>query len=153
MKKILALLLVFCLLLLSCAPVLTSCTLPTLEKVSSDDEEEEYTRKRKTTETTETNTDHAHKWGKWTTVEEPYCGNSGLKRRVCKCGASEEEAIPAIGQHSYGEWTILSESTCSTKGKQSRICTKCQFEDLQSLPYADHLCTEVIIPATLNRGA
>ena len=156
MKKILSFLLSICLLLLSCAPMLTSCALEELEKRPST-EEEDSTRRRKTTKETEATTaditKHEHQWGKWETVQEPYCGNDGLKRRVCKCGADDEVVIAATAQHSYGEWTVISKATCSLKGRQTRVCSKCQFKEEQTIPYTEHLYTEVVIPATLYREA
>ena len=43
---------------------------------------------------------HKHSFGKWNVVTKASCESAGTKERMCKCGETESEIIPAIG-HSY----------------------------------------------------
>ncbi|MDE5666632.1 MAG: hypothetical protein K2I29_00125, partial [Clostridia bacterium] len=70
---------------------------------------------------------HEHKFGEWKTVNYN-CIDDGLQTRVCACGVTEKQTLPAIGDHTYGEWQTIN-FNCITGGTQRRACVCGDYEE------------------------
>ena len=65
-----------------------------------------------------------HSYGEWKTIKAASCTQEGSKERVCACGDTITEAIPANG-HSWGPEVVVTEATCVSLGKKTKTCTVC----------------------------
>ena len=73
---------------------------------------------------------HVHSFGSWSVYSEPTCEDPGLERRVCSCGAYEEQEYAEALGHSYGEWHETKPATYYEDGQERRDCSRCDaFEE------------------------
>ena len=83
------------------------------------------------------------------------CTEKGSALMACKkCGATEEQDVPALG-HSYGEdWTIDKEATCAAQGEKSHRCTRCgKRTDVTAIPRVEHtVAYEGVIEPTCTKA-
>ena len=86
--------------------------------------------------------EHQHAFGDWITLP-PTCGEKGVKIRICTCGASETQEIPATGAHIYD-----TENTCKycLDYKDKGVKFTLNGETYTVTAYNGE-CTEVIIPS------
>ena len=75
-------------------------------------------------ETIKTNGTHNHSYGAWNTVTAATCTSAGSRKRVCSCGDTQTETIPATG-HTPGDWIIDREAQIGVAGSKHRECTVC----------------------------
>ena len=68
--------------------------------------------------TTGSSSEHSCEFGEWTVIEQPNCTEAGLKVRVCECGESKTEIIPA--GHSYAP--VVTAPTCTEQGFTTHTC-------------------------------
>lgn len=86
---------------------------------------------------TSTDCSQGHNFGDWTTETYASCTSAGLKVRVCKdCAFEEEEAIPS--GHKFGEWETVTEKTCDQDGLDRRVCSVCDFEEKDEFKAEGH---------------
>ena len=62
--------------------------------------------------------EHTCSFGEWTVIEKATCTEAGLKVRVCECGESQTEIIPA--GHSYTP--VVKAPTCTEQGFTTHTC-------------------------------
>ena len=62
--------------------------------------------------------EHTCSFGEWTVIEKATCTEAGLKVRVCECGESQTEIIPA--GHSYT--FVVKAPTCTEQGFTTHTC-------------------------------
>ena len=62
--------------------------------------------------------EHTCSFGEWTVIEKATCTEAGLKVRVCECGESQTEIIPA--SHSYTP--VVKAPTCTEQGFTTHTC-------------------------------
>lgn len=67
---------------------------------------------------------HQHVFSEWKTLADATCTEQGEQERVCACGETENETIPATG-HTEGEWIIDAEATCTEDGSKHQVCSVC----------------------------
>ena len=72
------------------------------------------------------NSEHAHKFGEWLTIENATCAKAGVKVRYCSCGEKQNESIPKLPHD-----VVIDEGvspTCTeaglTKGKHCSVCNE-----------------------------
>ncbi len=66
-----------------------------------------------------------HNWNDGEITTEAGCTITGVKTYICtRCGASEEEQIPALG-HDYSDWIETVSPTCTTPGEEMKYCNRC----------------------------
>ena len=82
--------------------------------------------------------DHTHSWGNWTSEKEATCTESGIKSRICECGAKDIIKISATG-HDLTEWAVITESKCEIEGFKQRICLTCGHKETESINALSHL--------------
>lgn len=82
--------------------------------------------------------DHTHSWGNWTSEKEATCTESGIKSRICECGAKDIIKISATG-HDLTEWAVITESKCEIEGLKQRICLTCGHKETESINALSHL--------------
>ena len=69
-------------------------------------------------------TQHQHVYGEWTVEKDATCAEAGSKVRVCACGQTDIEVIPAI-DHTEGEWIEDASPTCTEGGARHQVCAVC----------------------------
>ena len=82
-------------------------------------------------------TSHNHSFGEWNTVKKPTCSEEGIEKRVCSCGESEEQAIPAIGHIYSGAY----DDVCNRCG-ENRISEGCTHSVLVDTSSLEPTCTK-----------
>ena len=98
---------------------------------------------------------HEHSFGEWTVVREARCAEEGLKERVCSCGTTETEAIPAPGHKLIRIEAI--EPTCTynghTEGTRCAVCKEL-VDKPQILPPYGHQSETVpaVAPTCTQEG-
>ena len=80
---------------------------------------------------------HTHAWGEYSVKSEPTCTDTGVRVRVCSCGAEDELLIAAIG-HDFGEWEIQAPAACNIEGISERVCISCQKSESKAIPPLTH---------------
>lgn len=65
---------------------------------------------------------HEHEFGEWTVVKQATCTEAGLQQKVCECGESRSEVIPATG-HSHK--AVVTNPTCLEQGYTTHTCSGC----------------------------
>lgn len=67
----------------------------------------------------------AHRFGDWTTAEEPTCTQAGMKERTCAlCNHKETEELSPLGHHT--ELKNVKEATCTEEGYTGdQVCSVC----------------------------
>ena len=65
---------------------------------------------------------HTCEFGEWTVVKQATCTETGLQQKVCECGESRSEVIPATG-HSYK--AVVTNPTCLEQGYTTHTCSGC----------------------------
>ncbi len=64
-----------------------------------------------------------HNWCEWVKLQEPTCTQTGLRARLCACGAQESESIPiSATKHSWSDWNIVRFPSCTQNGVKEKIC-------------------------------
>ncbi len=65
---------------------------------------------------------HDHSYGAWSTVTSATCTSAGSRKRVCSCGYTQTETIPATG-HSYND--VVTAPTFAEQGYTTHTCAHC----------------------------
>ena len=77
---------------------------------------------------------HTHEWSAWVTTKNATCSAEGVKTRICSCGESETESIPATGNHKWGEWVETKAPTTTAVGEETRTCSTCNKTQTREIP-------------------
>ena len=91
MKKLLC---VLCL-LLALVCIFAACD--TKETPNADSNNNDNTQNEQGGDETPTPAPHTHTWSAWEIITAATCGTAGQQKRVCACGESETQSIPATG--------------------------------------------------------
>ena len=91
-----------------------------------------------------------------TDQKDPTCTEAGYKDMKCaNCGEIRHQRIAPLG-HSGGEWETVTPATTTTEGVKRRVCTRCQEEQLGTIPKLPHehhyTRPEVIAPTCEEQG-
>lgn len=91
-----------------------------------------------------------------TDQKDPTCTEAGYKDMKCaNCGEIRHQRIAPLG-HSWGEWETVTPATTTTEGVKRRVCTRCQEEQLGTIPKLPHehhyTRPEVIAPTCEEQG-
>lgn len=147
MKKLLAILMAFVLMvsLVACGGA---------ADIAPTDEPTDSTEETNVTEApTEAPTEpHEHKYS--VEIIAVTCDEDGYTLYTCSCGDTyTEEYVEAEG-HDWGEWETTKEATATTEGTAQRTCAKCNEVETKTLPKDDgHTCeytSEVTKEATCS---
>ena len=163
MKRIVATLLVFVMLLSMCAcgsapqttvPSQDPSSAPTEEPTSAPTEDPTTTPTEEPTDTpTENPTEeptntpaepHSHAYGDWKVEKEATCTATGTKTRSCSCGDKQSETIP-MTDHNYVDG-ICKECGKENFSRKLKVLDSLQIEDLEDLYY----CSEKVIVYKAN---
>ena len=87
---------------------------------------------------------HSCEFGEWTVIEQATCTEAGLKVRVCECGESKTEIIPA--GHSYT--SVVTAPTCTEQGFTTHICAGCGDSYIDVLEATGHNYSDIVTPPT-----
>lgn len=68
--------------------------------------------------------DHTHSYGSWNVTKNPTCTDGGIRIRLCACGSSQAQAIPATG-HTEGSWIVDTAAQPGVNGSKHLECSKC----------------------------
>lgn len=95
---------------------------------------------------------HTHSYGAWQTVKAATCTEAGSKKKVCSCGDTKTETIPATG-HSWDSGVITTQPTCESKGVKTYTCSKCGATKTEDIAALGHAYEAVTVPATCTEDA
>ncbi|MBQ9558074.1 MAG: peptidoglycan DD-metalloendopeptidase family protein [Clostridia bacterium] len=91
---------------------------------------------------------HTHSYGSWQTVVEATCTVNGSRQRVCSCGDTQTESIPATG-HSWNAGEVIVGAGCTDAGVKLFTCTKCTATRTEVLNAEGHSpVADGAVPAT-----
>ena len=131
MKRILKVILVFCIITTLCIIMFASCGKGKNKTTSSSSGEKN-------------NETHVHTYGDWTIIKESTCVVKGRKERVCACGDKESVVIELSNHTEVIDKSI--EPTCTSaglsEGKHCSVCNKVIVEQKEIAELSNH--TEVI---------
>lgn len=113
---------------------------------------------------------HSHTWGEWEIMENPTCTQSGLQKRVCKCGTEEIVNIDPLGHAAGDEATCTTDQKCltcdatlvSAEGHKAgseatcttaQVCTVCNAELVAALGHAESEWIVDLEPTCTEEGA
>ncbi len=72
------------------------------------------------------NSEHIHEFGEWSTIESATCTNAGVKVRYCTCGEKQSETIQALSHNVVIDEAF--DATCVntglTEGKHCSVCNE-----------------------------
>ena len=89
--------------------------------------------------------DHEHVFGEWIEQIPATCTEDGLRVRVCACGETEYETIPATG-HDMGEWYEETAASCTEDGLERRDCSRCDHYETRVIEATGH-SYEIVVTA------
>ena len=100
---------------------------------------------------------HVHAWSEWTLTAAASCTEAGSRTRSCACGASESEAVEALG-HEWGAWTDETAASCTEPGSHKHACTRegCGFSETVAIDALGHdwgEATEVVAATCTEAGS
>lgn len=97
-------------------------------------------------------TPHSHSYGAWQTVKAATCTAAGSKKRVCSCGDTQTETIPATG-HKWNNGVVTTQPTCENKGVKTYTCSSCNTTRTEDVAALGHAYEAVTVPATCTEAA
>ncbi|MBQ2927803.1 MAG: leucine-rich repeat protein [Oscillospiraceae bacterium] len=100
---------------------------------------------------------HTHTFGDWEIIAEATCETKGTKLRICTCGETLTEDIPALDHnyvdyqcircgkpdpdaphvHSFSDWTVTTTASCESAGTRERVCG-CGEKQTETIPMLEH---------------
>lgn len=80
----------------------------------------------------------AHDFGEWVIDLEANCNRDGARHRVCSCGYTESEVIPAT-EHDFSEIKEEKAATCTENGYKVVVCKNCGATERQTIKRLGHL--------------
>lgn len=98
------------------------------------------------------NSPHTHSYGAWQTVKAATCTTAGSKKRVCSCGDTQTETIPATG-HKWNSGVVTTQPTCENKGVKTFTCSSCNTTRTEDVAALGHQYEAVTVPATCTDAA
>ncbi len=89
----------------------------------------------------------SHAFGDWETVVPAGEHTTGQKERVCACGKTQQNVIPAVGRHVWGPWSITRRATETQDGECIRVCKNHDCAEVETVVFpAGSEMPEDIVP-------
>ena len=82
-------------------------------------------------------TSHTHSYGSWQVVTAATCTTAGSQKRVCSCGDTQTQTIPATG-HSWDAGIVETSADCTSEGVKKYTCTKCNTTRTEAISATGH---------------
>ena len=107
------------------------------ETTSSFEESSSSSSSSESQESTSSSTEHEHTFGEWNVTKNATCTENGEKKRICFCGETETETLPAIN-HAWNDGVITKEPTETETGVKTFTCGNCSETRIESIPVLEH---------------